>query len=85
MILIWLKKEEEFQNLCKGKAVFYKVNDGSIHYFTPTRVNEVELLYAYNSKAVIPFREHHDFEDADGVHVEQLVEIDELLHVNSSD
>ena len=76
MILIWLKNREEFQKLCQGKAVFFSLNDGYIHYFIPTRANDVEVLYGFDTETPLPFREHHDFEDERGIHVAQLTEID---------
>ncbi|MBU7045522.1 MAG: hypothetical protein HXS54_03720 [Theionarchaea archaeon] len=75
MLLIWLKKKEEFQKLCQGKAVFFSLNDGYIHYFAPARANDVDVVYAFDSETPIPFREHYDFEDEKGVHVVQLTEI----------
>lgn len=78
MLMIWLKKREEFLKVCQGKAVFYSVNDGCIHYFAPAKVNEIEMLYAFDSQAPLQFREHYDLEDAEGVHVWQLIEISGL-------
>lgn len=76
MLIIRLKYRKEFQKLCQGKAVFFSVCNGYIHYFAPARVNEVEAIYTFDSKTPMPFREHYDFEDAEGIHVTQLTEID---------
>lgn len=78
MLIIWLKKKEEFEKVCQGKAVFFSVNNGCIHYYTPARVNEIEMLYAFDSKTAIPFREHYDLEDKEGTYVWQLTEISGL-------
>ncbi|KYK33646.1 MAG: hypothetical protein HXS48_25990 [Theionarchaea archaeon] len=75
MLVIRLKQREEFQKLCQGKAVFFSVNDGYIHYFTPAKVNEVEAIYTFYSKTPMPFREHYDLNDTEGVRVKQLTEV----------
>ncbi len=75
MLLIRLKEREEFQKLSQGKAVFFSANDNYIQYFTPGKVNEIEVIYAFNTETPLPFREHYDFEDAKGIHVAQLTEI----------
>lgn len=75
MLVIRLKQREEFQKLCQGKAVFFSVNNGYVHYFTPVKVNEVEAIYTFDSETPMPFREHFDLEDTKGVHVKQLVEV----------
>ncbi len=78
MLLVWLKKKEEFQKLCQGKAVFFAVNDNSVRYFTPIKANDVEVLFAFDSDSTIPFREHYDLGDTEGTHVQQLIEIEGL-------
>ncbi len=83
MLMIWLKKKEEFQKVCQGRTVFYAVEEGSIHYFTLAKANEIEVLYAFDSESPIPFRENYDFEDADGIHVWQLIEIDNLYSLEN--
>ncbi len=78
MILIWLKKRKEFQKVCQGRIVYFSVYDDEIHYFAPAKANEIEVLYAFDSKTPVPLREHHDFEDEDGVYVQQLIQVDGL-------
>ncbi|MBU7042295.1 MAG: hypothetical protein HXS47_01795 [Theionarchaea archaeon] len=83
MLLIELKKREEYQRLSQGKTVFYSSDNEHIHYFTPARVNETDVLFVFDSKTPIPFREDHDFEDMASIHVWQLIEIDALHWFNS--
>lgn len=78
MILIWLKKQKEFKKVCQDKIVYFSVDDDAIHYFTPAKANEIEVLYAFDSKTPLPLREHYDFEDEEGVYVQQLIQVDGL-------
>ena len=85
MLIVRLKKKEEFEKVCQGKAVFFSENNGCIHYYTPTRVNEIEMIYAFDSRTAIPFREHYDLEDEEGTHVWQLIEINGLCFFDTPD
>ncbi len=78
MLMVWLKKQEEFQKVCRGKVVFFSVEGSLLHYFSPARVNETDILYAFHSKTPLPFREHYDLHDEEGIHVYQLMEVDGL-------
>jgi hypothetical protein len=83
MLLIELKKREEYERLSQGKTVFYSQGNEYIHYFTPARVNETDVVFVFDSEAPIPFREEHDFEDVTSIHVWQLIEIDALHWLNT--
>jgi hypothetical protein len=84
MLLIELKKREEYQRLSQGKTVFYSLENGNIHYFTPGRVNKTDVLFVFDSETPLPFREEHDFKDMASIHVWQLIEIDALHWLNNS-
>ena len=83
MLLIELKKREEYQRLSQGKTVFYSSGNEYIHYFTPARVNETDVLFVFDTETPIPFREDHDFKDATSIHVWQLIEIGALHWLNT--
>lgn len=78
MLIVWLKRREEFQKVCQGKVVFFSADASSLTYFSPAQVNEAEILYAFSSEVPLPFREHYDLQDEDGIHVWQLVEVEGL-------
>lgn len=82
MLVVRLRKKEEFQKVCKGRTVFFLVDNGSISYFSPAQVNETEMLYVFYSRTPLPFREHHDLEDEEGILVWQLIEIDGLSYID---
>jgi hypothetical protein len=84
MLLIELKKREEYKRLSQGKTVFYSFENKKIHYFTPVRVNETDVLFVFDSETPLPFREEHDFKDLASIHVWQLIEIDALHWLNDS-
>jgi len=85
MILTWLKKREEFQKVCQGKIVYFSVDEDTIRYFVPAKANEIDVLYAFVSSTPVPLREHHDFEDEEGVYVQQLIQVDGLYCLDTQD
>ncbi len=82
MLVVRLRKREEFQKVCQGRTVFFLADNGSISYFSPAQVNETETLYVFYSRTPLPFREHYDLEDEEGILVWQLIEIDGLSYTD---
>jgi hypothetical protein len=78
MLMVRLKERKEFRKACQGKVVYFSEDGSSIHYFVPARVNEMDVLYAFDSDTSLPFREHYDFEDEEGIHVQKLIEIEAM-------
>jgi hypothetical protein len=78
MLVMVMKKKEEFLKVCKGRVVYFTVKSDLIHYFTPYRANDIEVLYRFDSGESLPFREHCDLEDEEGVYVQCLIELDKI-------
>ncbi|MGC1119822.1 MAG: hypothetical protein WBA22_01910 [Candidatus Methanofastidiosia archaeon] len=78
MLVMVLKKKEEFLKVCQGRVIYFTVDSDLLHYFTPYRANDIEVLYRYDSGEPLPFREDCNLKDEKGVYVQYLIELERI-------